>query len=95
MAVALSTIDNPYNPLENFDGWYTWDMRHGYSSCCLLARFTPAPSDILPDAYYEQLKEQAIDRIVKLYPKTYVKIKDDSVEDYTTVTPIEKLEKEN
>lgn len=94
MAVALTTVDNPYNPLDDFEGWYNWDMRHSYSSCCLLARFMPAPSDILPDAYNEQLKEQAIDRIVKLYPLTYKKVKDDSVEDYSNVTPIEELEKE-
>ena len=94
MAVALTTIDNPYNPLDDFDGWYTWDMRHGYSSCCLLARFAPNPSDVLPDAYNEQLKEQAIDRIVKLFPMTYKKVKDDTVEDYSNVKSVEALDKD-
>ena len=95
MAVALTTIDNPYNPLDDFRGWYNWDMRHGYSTCCLLARFVPKESDILPDAYNSQIKEQAIDRIVKVYPLTYKKVKDDSVEDYSTVTPIEEFEKDS
>ena len=85
MAVALTTIDNPYNPLEDFNGWYNWDMRHGYSTCSLLARIAPAPSDTLPDAYNNALKEQAIDRIVKLFPKTYKKSKDDTVDDYSEV----------
>lgn len=88
MAVALTTVDNPYNPLEDFNGWYNWDMRHGYSTCCLLARIAPAPADNLPDTYNRQIKEQCIDRIVKLFPLTYKKVIDDSVEDYDEVGEI-------
>ena len=85
MAVAITTVDNPYNPLKDIDGWYDWDMRHGYSTCCLLARYMMIPSDNLPDAFNEGLKEQAIDRIVNLFPLTYKKVKDDSTEDYSGV----------
>jgi hypothetical protein len=86
MAVAITTVDNPFNPLDDFEGWYNWDMNHGYSTCCLLARFAPAPSDILPEAYNNQLKEQAIDRIVKLFPLTYKKVKNDETDDFNEVS---------
>ena len=92
MAVAITTVDNPYNPLENIDDWYDWDMRHGYSTPCLLARYMAIPSDNLPDAFNRGLKEQAIDRIVKLFPLTYKKIKDDTEEDYSDVKDVDELE---
>ena len=35
----LSTIDNPCNPFEDFEGWYQYDTAHGYHTCEYLARF--------------------------------------------------------
>lgn len=92
MAVAITTVDNPYNPLEDIDGWYDWDMRHGYSTSCLLARFMMVPSDNLPDKFNEGLKENAIDRIVKLFPLTYKKVKDDTEEDYSEIKDVNEIE---
>jgi hypothetical protein len=92
MAVAITTVDNPYNPLKDIDGWYDWDMRHGYSTSCLLARFMMVPSDNLPDKFNEGLKENAIDRIVKLFPLTYKKVKDDTEEDYSEIKDVEEIE---
>lgn len=92
MAVAITTVDNPYNPLEDIDGWYDWDMRHGYSTSCLLARFMMVPSDNLPDKFNEGLKENAIDRIVKLFPLTYKKVKDDTEEDYSGIKDVDEIE---
>ena len=36
--VMLTTIDNPYDPFEEFDQWYSYDMDAGYNSCAYLAR---------------------------------------------------------
>lgn len=60
----LTTYDNPYDPFNQFDDWYRFDMDHGYSSCCYLARVAK-PSDILSDAENEREIERAIDEIVK------------------------------
>lgn len=38
----LTTVDNPFNPFEDFDGWYQWDEAHGYCTCGLLARYCKA-----------------------------------------------------
>ena len=38
MAVMLSTIDNPFNPFDDFDSWFHYDIEKGYNSCSYLAR---------------------------------------------------------
>lgn len=75
MACALTTIDNPYDPIEQFDEWYRFDMDHGYSTCCYLAR-TARTSDQLTDAENDREVERAIDEIIKYDPlNIYKKIK--------------------
>ena len=34
----LTTLDNPYNPKEEFDKWYAWDTQNGYNTSEYLAR---------------------------------------------------------
>ena len=72
--VMLTTVDNPFNPFDNFDEWYKIDMQFGYNTCALLARIAPAPADSLPDAYCDALIEQAMDRWCKMFPLTYKKV---------------------
>lgn len=45
LAIALSTEDNPWNPIDNFYQWYIYDMLHGYNTCELLARFSRLSND--------------------------------------------------
>ena len=35
---ALTTIDNPYNPFEEFTSWFLFDVTKGYNSCAYLGR---------------------------------------------------------
>lgn len=63
--VAITTIDNPYDPFTQFDEWYAYDEIKGYHSCSLLARFANTSIDL--DAEETNLLiEDAIDRIVNL-----------------------------
>lgn len=71
----LTTIDNPYNPFENFDLWFNYDSINGYNTCGYLARvaFT---SDQLTDYENNLVIETAIDSIIQndfmgLYTKVY------------------------
>lgn len=72
--VMLSTADNPFDPFDQFDSWYNYDMDKGYSSCCYLSRvaFT---SDSLSDAENTQEIEHAIDNIIANDPyNAYIKV---------------------
>lgn len=67
MACALTTTDNPYNPITQFDEWYEFDTRKGYNSSAYLARLAHTSPE-LPTADYNKVIEDAIDEIVDLNP---------------------------
>ena len=64
MKTMLSTIDNPFNPFENFDSWFLFDVEKGYNSCAYLARITKMSDEFTEDEEAEEI-ERAIDEIIK------------------------------
>jgi hypothetical protein len=71
----LSTIDNPFNPFEQFDQWYMFDLDKGYSSCSFLDRIART-SDQLSDEENDVDIERAIDEIIKYdFQNIYIKVK--------------------
>jgi len=63
--VMLSTIDNPFNPFDNFDEWFQYDISKGYYTCAYLARITKW-SDELSEKDQDLSIESAINEIVKM-----------------------------
>ena len=61
---ALTTIDNPYNPFDDFDSWYAFDTDKGYCSCSYLDRIANTSSQ-MSDEENEREIERAIDEIIK------------------------------
>lgn len=72
---ALTTFDNPFNPFENFDEWFAFDIQHGYNTCGKLMRIANIENNMSEVEYNNEI-ERAIDEIiqydfVELYRKVY------------------------
>lgn len=61
---ALTTSDNPFNPITDFDSWYEYDDEKGYKTCQYLARIAH-PGDGVSEYDSDAIIEAAIDDIVE------------------------------
>jgi hypothetical protein len=61
----LTTVDNPFDPFNEFESWYAYDMQAGYNTTGLLARIART-SDELSEPDNSLAIEQAIDEIVRI-----------------------------
>lgn len=61
---ALTTLDNPFDPIDDFDNWYLYDIEKNYGTCSYLARMAKT-SEILSNQDFEDEIERAIDDIVE------------------------------
>lgn len=62
--VMLTTIDNPYDPFDDYERWYAYDTRVGHNTAGYLARIALV-SDDMSDGDVDFAIELAIDEIVK------------------------------
>ena len=60
----LTTIDNPFNPFEDFSSWFIFDIEKGYNTCGRLMRIANIPDDFTEQEEDEEI-ERAIDTIIK------------------------------
>lgn len=63
----LTTVDNPYDPFEQFTSWFLFDTEKGYNSCGKLMRIAKL-SDDLTEKEEDVEIERAIDEIIKYDP---------------------------
>ena len=63
--VAITTSDNPYNPLTDYDNWENFDRQHGYGTSEYLARVVRTTSEFGEGTYNEDIN-RAIDEMVAL-----------------------------
>lgn len=63
--VAITTTDNPYNPITQYDEWERFDsVEHDYCTSSYLARIAHANTELSDEMYMEDV-EAAIDEIVQ------------------------------
>ena len=85
----LTTIDNPFDPFEQFTSWFLFDVEKGYDSCGRLMRIAKLEDDMTQKEIDEEV-ERAIDEIIKydfmnVYKKVTNNTKDVDTEDTTEV----------
>lgn len=60
----LTTIDNPFNPFEDFRSWFNFDNEKGYNCCSRLDRIAVIEDDMTEKERDEEY-ERAIDMIIE------------------------------
>lgn len=60
----ITTVDNPYDPYENFKEWYAFDTRMGYNTTAYLSRIVKTSSELSP-LDQSQAIDIAIDEIME------------------------------
>ena len=63
----LTTIDNPFDPFEQFTSWLMFDIEKGYNSCSYLARIVNLSDDMTQKEMDEEI-DRAIDEVITLNP---------------------------
>jgi len=63
--VGITTTDNPYNPLTDYDRWENYDRQKGYGTSEYLARIVRTTTEYGDGTYAGDI-ERAIDEIVLL-----------------------------
>lgn len=74
----LTTVDNPFDPFEDFTSWFLFDVEKGYNTCSYLARIAQFTDDMTQKEIDEET-ERAIDEIIKYdFANIYIKISKNS-----------------
>ena len=77
--IMLSTKDNPFNPFNDFDSWFIFDIEKGYYTCNYLARIAKLEDDMTQKETFEEI-ERAINEIIALNPlDIYIKVRKNDI----------------
>lgn len=77
----LTTVDNPYDPFEQFTQWFLFDVEKGYNTCSRLARLVNFTDDMTQKEMDEE-NERVIDEIIKYdFLDIYEKVIKDTPQD--------------
>ena len=75
----LTTIDNPFDPFEQFDPWFLFDVEKGYNTCSHLGRVTHI-SDDMSEEEAEAEMDRAMNEIIQYdFQNIYKKVKKNTV----------------
>ena len=75
--VNITTIDNPFDPFDDFTSWFMFDTEKGYYTSSKLARLTNLKEG-MSEVEEDKEIERAIDRLIEIDPlDIYIKIERD------------------
>lgn len=80
----LSTIDNPYDPFEEFTLWLMFDKEKGYDSCERLMRIAQISDDMTQKEIDEEV-DRAMDILIEHdFTNTFKRVTKEVAEDPNT-----------
>ena len=72
----LTTLDNPFNPFDDFTSWFMFDCEKGHNTSSRLARIANINSEMSQKEVEDEM-DRAMDLIVKYdFEDKYVKIQE-------------------
>ena len=72
--VTVTTIDNPFNPFDDFNSWFMFDTEKGYYTSSKLARLTKLEDNMTQKEENEEV-ERAVDELISIDPlDIYIKV---------------------
>ena len=75
--VNITTIDNPFDPFDDFTSWFMFDTEKGYYTSSKLARLTNLKEG-MSEVEEDKEIERAIDRLIEIDPlDIYIKVERD------------------
>lgn len=91
----LTTIDNPFDPFEQFTNWFLFDVEKGYNTCSYLARISRTSDEFSEQENNKEI-ERAIDEIIKYdFMGIYKKVKRNSKDNQSSAINNSSIEIEN
>ena len=72
----LTTLDNPFDPFEDFTAWFMFDCEKGHNTSSRLARIAKIDSEMTQKEVDDEM-DRAMDLIVKYdFEDKYIKIQE-------------------
>lgn len=60
----LTTIDNPFDPFEQFTSWFMFDVEKGYNTCGRLMRIAKVSED-MSEVEKDNAVDEAMETLIK------------------------------
>lgn len=75
----ITTFDNPFDPFEQFNSWFLYDVEKGYNTCAYLGRIAKTSEQFSEEENDLEI-ERAIDEIIKYdFRNIYKKVRKKAV----------------
>lgn len=72
--IRITTIDNPFDPFEDWDNWFRFDIDHGYNTCSKLGRLVKY-KNAMTIGEENLASAEAIKRLIEIDPfKVYKEV---------------------
>ena len=72
----LTTLDNPFDPFNDFAEWFKYDLEKGHHTCSRIDRIAKLSNEMSQKEVDEEM-ERAIDFIVKYdFEDKYIKVQE-------------------